>query len=311
MNILITGSSGFVGSYLCEYFTTMPEHSVLAQTRKNTQKLCNNIKTITFDINDDLTSLDLSSVDVIVHCAGRAHIMKEVESDPLSIYRKVNVEGTLNLAKKAAKAGVKRFIFMSSIKVNGEVSDQVPFTPHDNIKNIKDPYGLSKYEAEQSLLNLAQNSMMEVVIIRPALIYGPNVKANFKSMINLAAKGIPLPVGCLDNKRSMVSIYNLSDFINICLSHPLAKNQVFLISDQDDITVKELFTKLAKVQGRNLIAVPIPKVLINFLAKLLNKSAVASRLCSVLIVDTSKNIELLGWRAPFSFDESLKLMFKK
>ncbi|OWX67613.1 UDP-glucose 4-epimerase, partial [Acinetobacter baumannii] len=208
MNILITGSSGFVGSYLCEYFTTMPEHSVLAQTRKNTQKLCNNIKTITFDINDDLTSLDLSSVDVIVHCAGRAHIMKEVESDPLSIYRKVNVEGTLNLAKKAAKAGVKRFIFMSSIKVNGEVSDQVPFTPHDNIINIKDPYGLSKYEAEQSLLNLAQNSMMEVVIIRPALIYGPNVKANFKSMINLAAKGIPLPVGCLDNKRSMVSIYN-------------------------------------------------------------------------------------------------------
>ncbi|MDC5395444.1 NAD-dependent epimerase/dehydratase family protein [Acinetobacter baumannii] len=311
MNILITGSSGFVGSYLCEYFTAMPEHSVLAQTRKNTQKLSNDIKTITFDINDDLTSLDLSSVDVIVHCAGRAHIMKEVESDPLSIYRKVNVEGTLNLAKKAAKAGVKRFIFMSSIKVNGEVSDQVPFTPHDNIINIKDPYGLSKYEAEQSLLNLAQNSMMEVVIIRPALIYGPNVKANFKSMINLAAKGIPLPVGCLDNKRSMVSIYNLSDFINICLSHPLAKNQVFLISDQDDITVKELFMKLAKVQGRNLIAVPIPKVLINFLAKLLNKSAVASRLCSVLIVDTSKNIELLGWRAPFSFDESLKLMFKK
>ncbi|MDR8241234.1 UDP-glucose 4-epimerase, partial [Acinetobacter baumannii] len=109
----------------------------------------------------------------------------------------------------------------------------------------------------------------------------PNVKANFNSMINLAAKGIPLPVGCLDNKRSMVSIYNLSDFINICLSHPLAKNQVFLISDQDDITVKELFTRLAKVQGRNLIAVPIPKVLINFLAKLLNKSAVASRLCSV------------------------------
>ncbi|EPQ6486777.1 NAD-dependent epimerase/dehydratase family protein, partial [Acinetobacter baumannii] len=210
MNILITGSSGFVGSYLCEYFTAMPEHSVLAQTRKNTQKLCNNIKTITFDINDDLTSLDLSSVDVIVHCAGRAHIMKEAESDPLSIYRKVNVEGTLNLAKKAAKAGVKRFIFMSSIKVNGEVSDQVPFTPHDNIINIKDPYGLSKYEAEQSLLNLAQNSMMEVVIIRPALIYGPNVKANFNSMINLAAKGIPLPVGCLDNKRSMVSIYNLS-----------------------------------------------------------------------------------------------------
>ncbi|QNY08130.1 NAD-dependent epimerase/dehydratase family protein [Acinetobacter seifertii] len=289
----------------------MPEYRVLAQIREKTQNLSTSLKTIIFDLNDDLTNLDLGSVDVIVHCAGRAHIMKEVESDPLFLYRQVNVEGTLNLAKKAAKAGVKRFIFMSSIKVNGEVTTNKLFTPNESVSNLQDPYGLSKFEAEQALLNLAQNVKMDVVIIRPVLIYGPNVKANFKSMVNLAAKGVPLPVGCLDNKRSMVSIYNLIDFIHTCLLHPLAKNQIFLISDQDDITVKELFKKLAKVQGKKLIALPVPKVLIKFVAKLFNKDAIALRLCSPLVVDTSKNVELLGWKAPYSVDDCLNLMFKK
>lgn len=311
MKILITGSNGFVGSHLCEYFSTIPEYRVLAQIREKTQNLSTSLKTIIFDLNDDLTNLDLGSVDVIVHCAGRAHIMKEVESDPLFLYRQVNVGGTLNLAKKAAKAGVKRFIFMSSIKVNGEVTTNKLFTPNESVSNLQDPYGLSKFEAEQALLNLAQNVKMDVVIIRPVLIYGPNVKANFKSMVNLAAKGVPLPVGCLDNKRSMVSIYNLIDFIHTCLLHPLAKNQIFLISDQDDITVKELFKKLAKVQGKKLIALPVPKVLINFVAKLFNKDAIALRLCSPLVVDTSKNVELLGWKAPYSVDDCLNLMFKK
>ncbi len=311
MKILITGSNGFVGSHLCEYFSTIPEYRVLAQIREKTQNLSTSLKTIIFDLNDDLTNLDLGSVDVIVHCAGRAHIMKEVESDPLFLYRQINVEGTLNLAKKAAKAGVKRFIFMSSIKVNGEVTTNKLFTPNESVSNLQDPYGLSKFEAEQALLNLAQNVKMDVVIIRPVLIYGPNVKANFKSMVNLAAKGVPLPVGCLDNKRSMVSIYNLIDFIHICLLHPLAKNQIFLISDQDDITVKELFKKLANVQGKKLIALPVPKVLINFVAKLFNKDAIALRLCSPLVVDTSKNVELLGWKAPYSVDDCLNLMFKK
>jgi len=311
MKILITGSNGFVGSHLCEYFSTIPEYRVLAQIREKTQNLSASIETIIFDLNDDLTNLDLGSVNVVVHCAGRAHIMKEVESEPLSIYRQVNVEGTLNLAKKAAKAGVKRFIFISSIKVNGEVTANKPFTPNESISNLQDPYGLSKFEAEQALLNLAQNVKMDVVIIRPVLIYGPNVKANFKSMVNLAAKGIPLPVGCLDNQRSMVSIYNLIDFIDICLLHPLAKNQIFLISDQEDITVKELFMKLAKVQGKKLIALPVPKVLINYVAKLFNKDAIALRLCSSLVVDTSKNVELLGWKAPYSVDDCLNLMFKK
>ncbi|NUF53742.1 NAD-dependent epimerase/dehydratase family protein [Acinetobacter seifertii] len=289
----------------------MPEYRVLAQIREKTQNLSTSLKTSIFDLNDDLTNLDLGSVDVIVHCAGRAHIMKEVESDPLFLYRQINVEGTLNLAKKAAKAGVKRFIFMSSIKVNGEVTTNKLFTPNESVSNLQDPYGLSKFEAEQALLNLAQNVKMDVVIIRPVLIYGPNVKANFKSMVNLAAKGVPLPVGCLDNKRSMVSIYNLIDFIHICLLHPLAKNQIFLISDQDDITVKELFKKLANVQGKKLIALPVPKVLINFVAKLFNKDAIALRLCSPLVVDTSKNVELLGWKAPYSVDDCLNLMFKK
>lgn len=311
MNLLITGANGFLGSHLCNYFSTLENYNIFAQTRVQLNGLSNNTQTIKFDLNDDLDSIDLSKVDVIIHCAGRAHVMKETSTNPLEIYRKVNVQGTINLAKKAIKNGVKRFIYLSSIKVNGdETTAQKPFTPNDSINTI-DPYGLSKYEAELALLELAKDSNIEIVIIRPVLIYGENVKANFQSMVKLSAKNIPLPVGCLDNKRSMVSLYNLTDFIHVCLSHPAAKNEVFLVSDQDDITVKQLFAELAQLQDKTFIALPVPKFLINILAAIVGKSALASRLCSSLLVDTSKNTNLLGWKAPYTVQQSLKIMFKK
>ncbi|OTG93170.1 UDP-glucose 4-epimerase [Acinetobacter sp. ANC 4654] len=308
MKILITGSNGFLGQYLCRHLSKL-DYSVLAHTRTPQKNTSPKIKNINFDLNDNLEASNLNEIDVIVHCAGRAHVMNETANSPLDAYRKTNVQGTLNLAKKAVQSGVRRFIYLSSIKVNGEEASQIrPFTLDDKV-NTGDPYGLSKYEAEQELLKLASKTGLEVVIIRPVLIYGPNVKANFKSMIELSAKKIPLPIGCLDNKRSMVSVYNLADFIHTCMTHPNASGEVFLVSDQDDISVKQLFEKLAYHQNNKLVMLPIPKALIGFLASLVGRKAVASRLCSELVVDTSKNIQLLGWHAPYSVDESLQKMF--
>lgn len=307
MNILITGSNGFLGQYLCQHLAEQ-SYSILAQTRKPQKFTYSAVTNINFDLNDDLDNIDLSQVDVIAHCAGRAHVMNETATSPLDAYRQTNVQGTLNLAQKAVESGVKRFIYLSSIKVNGEQTTTQAFKPNDCVQT-DDPYGLSKYEAEQELLKLSKETGLEVVIIRPVLIYGPNVKANFKSMVGLANKKIPLPIGCLDNKRSMVSVYNLVDLIHVCMTHPNAKNEVFLASDQDDISVKQLFEKLAYHQNNNLIILPVPKSLIVFLASLVGKKAMASRLCSELIVDTSKNTQLLGWTAPYTVDTSLQKMF--
>ncbi|MDC4984225.1 NAD-dependent epimerase/dehydratase family protein [Acinetobacter baumannii] len=310
MKILITGSTGFLGKFLCQYLSNK-DYSVIAHTRTPQVFSQSNIENINFDLNQNLEELDLDGIQVVIHCAGRAHVMNETAASPLDAYRQINIEGTLNLAKKAVQSGVRRFIYLSSIKVNGEeATQQKPFTAEDSI-NTDDPYGLSKYEAEQALKQLAQETGLEVVIIRPVLIYGPNVKANFKSMISLASKKIPLPVGCLNNKRSMVSVYNLADLIEVCLSHPNAPGQTFLASDQDDISVKQLFEKLASLQNNKLIKLPIPKSLIFLLASLVGRSAMASRLCSELVVDTSKNTQVLGWKAPYSTEQSLAKMFRE
>lgn len=307
MKVLLTGSNGFLGQYLSN-FLAEKGYSVLAHTRKAQTFDHPNINNINFDLNDNLDNIDLNQVEVVIHCAGRAHVMHETAVSPLEAYRQTNVQGTLNLAQKAVKSGVKRFIYLSSIKVNGEQTTTQAFCPNDDV-HTNDPYGLSKYEAEQALLALSQRTGLEVVIIRPVLIYGPNVKANFKSMVKLASKKLPLPIGCLDNKRSMVSVYNLADLIHTCMTHPNANREVFLASDQDDISVKQLFEKLAKYQNNQLLMLPIPKSLISFMASLVGKKAVASRLCSELVVDTTKNTQLLGWTAPYNVDTSLEKMF--
>ena len=307
MGILITGSNGFLGQYLC-HFLAEQNYSILAQTRKHQAFAISNMGNINFDLNNNLDGVDLSQVEVIIHCAGRAHVMNETAASPLEAYRQTNVQGTLNLAQKAVQSGVKRFIYLSSIKVNGEQTTVQPFKPSDAV-NTDDPYGVSKYEAEQVLLELSKQTGLEVVIIRPVLIYGPNVKANFKSMVGLASKKFPLPIGCLDNKRSMVSVYNLADLIHTCMTHPNANGEVFIASDQDDISVKQLFEKLASHQNNKLLMLPVPKSLIGFLASLVGKKSVVSRLCSELVVDTTKNTQLLGWKAPYSVDASLQKMF--
>ncbi len=234
--VLVTGANGFVGKPLCLALFEQGQALRAAVRSENVQVENCEIG----DIADISGQTDwrnaLQGVKVVIHLAARVHVMKDASIDPLAEFRKINVEGTLNLAKQAAKAGVKRFIFISSIKVNGEHSDlDKPFTEAD-VANPQDAYGLSKYEAEQGLLLIAQQTGMEVVIIRPPLIYGPGVKANFKSMLHFVKRGIPLPFGNINNKRSFIYLGNLISLIMRCIDHPEAANQVFLVSDGDDLS---------------------------------------------------------------------------
>jgi len=249
----------------------------------------------------------MSDGDVVIHLAARVHIMNDDSTDPLSEFRKVNTEGTLNLARQASESGVKRFIYLSSIKVNGESTKAgESFSPDDEFIS-DDPYGLSKYEAEQDLLALAAETGMEVVIIRPPLVYGPGVKANFSSMMKWVNKGVPLPFGAVHNKRSLVALDNLVDFIIHCISHPKAANEVFLISDGYDVSTTELLQKVAKAFGKRAFLIPVPVSLMKFAARLLGKGDVSDRLFGSLQVDSSKVLELLGWKPVITMDDELKI----
>lgn len=321
MNVLVTGANGFVGKQLCADLTKQGL-VVKAAVRKHTViESC--IPVVTGNIDNTTHWSDaLPNVDVVIHTAARVHIMDDSSVEPLTEFRKINTAGTLNLARQAAEAGVKRFIFLSSIKVNGEMSggsdkncphpSPLPggegvnsaFTEKDSFIPA-DPYGLSKYEAEQGLLALAKETGLEVVIIRPPLIYGPGVKANFSSMMRWVNKGFPLPFGTIHNQRSLVALDNLVSFIIHCIDHPKAANEVFLISDGEDVSTTELLQKVAKALGKKSRLIPVPVWFMTLLAKLVGKSDMANRLFGSLQVDSSKAQELLGWKPVITMDEQL------
>ena len=240
MNILLTGATGFLGSRLATTLYSKPDVNLTAAVRRCFEILAAHIVEVQgLDANTDWSTA-LANQQVVIHAAARAHIMQDEVDDPLAEYRRVNVDGTLNLARQAAAAGVKRFIFISSIKVNGEQTPLgQPFTADDR-PVPEDAYGISKWEAEQSLQQLAAKTGMELVVIRPPLVYGPGVKGNFASMIKLVAKGLPLPFGAIHNQRSLVAIDNLVDMIITCIVHPAAANQVFLAGDGHDLSTTEL-----------------------------------------------------------------------
>ncbi|HAS6335149.1 TPA: NAD-dependent epimerase/dehydratase family protein [Vibrio vulnificus] len=301
MNILVTGSSGFVGKALLK---KLPRQNTFVLGRSSPNNL----------FPDSFFKMDIDSisnymkafvnVDVVIHLAARVHIMYDSVDNPLEEYREVNTRGTINLARQAASAGVKRFVFVSSIKVNGEgTSQDRPFTSAD-LHAPEDDYGLSKSEAEQQLFEIAKEAGMEVVVIRPTLVYGPGVKANFAALMNLVSKGVPLPFGCIkNNKRSLVSVGNLVDLIVTCIEHPKAANQVFLVSDDHDVSTSEMVRHMALALDKPTWQLPLPVWCYHLAGKLFNKSDVVDRLTGSLQVDITHTKETLGWMPPQSLQE--------
>ncbi|SEG57113.1 UDP-glucose 4-epimerase family protein [Marinobacterium lutimaris] len=314
LHVLVTGASGFLGQALLQQLVGHSEFQVQAVQRSAQRNDAVPLHIVPVHIVGDFGAAPdfsgtLCGQQVVIHTAARAQIMNDQLADPLAEYRRVNVDGTLNLARQAAWAGVKRFIFISSIKVNGEQTSQVkPFTAED-LPSPQDPYGQSKLEAEQGLQQLAAETGMELVIIRPPLVYGPGVKGNFASLIRLVRKGRPLPLGAIHNQRSLVALDNLVDLIITCIDHPAAANQIFLAGDGEDLSTTDLLRRLSRAMSRQLWILPVPAFLLRLGAALLGKQAMADRLLGSLRVDISKARELLGWEPPITVEEGLRRCF--
>jgi len=305
--ILVTGATGLVGSSLVVRLVR-DGVEIRACVRRDNAELPKGVQVV--PVGNLTAEADwshaLSGVDVVVHAAARVHVMQDAAADPLQAFRRVNVQGTLQLARQAAAAGVRRFVFISSIKVNGEATQPGhPFTADDAPAPL-DAYGISKMEAEQGLREISAQTGMELVIIRPPLVYGPGVRANFHAMMRWLARGMPLPLGAIHNLRSLVALDNLVDLLVTCIHHPAAANQTFLVSDGEDLSTSQLLRRMGQALGKPARLIPVPPELLKLGAALLGKPAVAQRLCGSLQVDISKTRQLLGWRPPVSVDAGLK-----
>jgi nucleoside-diphosphate-sugar epimerase len=307
--IALTGYSGFVGQKLLE---SLNKKECLLLGRNNLNDDYNFCE-VDLAIVHKLDLLEsLKPVNTLIHMAARVHVMNEKASNPLTEFRTINTQATLELAKQAAEAGVKRFIFLSSIKVNGEKTvNNLLFTGQDK-REPADAYGMSKAEAEQQLIILGKQTGMEIVIIRSPLVYGEGVKANFASLMKLVNKGLPLPFRLIThNKRSFVSVYNLIDLIRVCIKHPKAANQLFLVSDDNDFSTAQMIALMVKVQGKKNIALPVPVWCFTLVGKLLNKNDVVERLTGSLQLDISHTKNTLGWTPPHSVEHGFRLAAKQ
>ena len=287
MTILITGGTGFVGQTLVKRLCQLPVRLATRRDSFGWEKI-------------------LGGINTVVHLAARVHVIHDSSADPLTAFRMVNLSGTMNLARQAAAAGVKRFIFISSVKVNGESTQPGRAFTEADAPNPQDAYGQSKFEAEQGLRQLSADTGMAVVIIRPPLVYGPGVKANFAALMHAVQRGWPLPLGAVHNQRSLVALDNLVDFIVTCITHPQAANQTFLVSDGQDLSTTELVRGMAQAAGVPVRLVPVPVWALQTGASLLGKGDIVQRLCGDLQVDISKAHSLLGWVPPVSVEEGLR-----
>ncbi|MFM2317642.1 MAG: hypothetical protein RLZZ215_263 [Pseudomonadota bacterium] len=321
MSLLITGTSGFIGSSLLLALKSVSNRRITAVVRsKADQDSAANFNIVMSAINQysDWSEI-LCGVNTVIHLAGSVHVMRNPVTDPLTEFRSANTTATINLAQQAATAGVCRLIYLSSIKVNGETTALgYPFKAEDTLNSPchlreqspdsdeLDPYAQSKQEAEQGLRSVAQQTGLEIVIIRPPLVYGAGVKGNFLQIMSWLHKGIPLPLGNIHNQRSLVALPNLIDLITTCIDHPAAANKTFLVSDGEDLSTTELLQRLSHALGKPARLLPIPQSWLETTLNLLGKHAIAQRLCGNLQVDISKTRDLLGWTPPVSVDEALR-----
>jgi nucleoside-diphosphate-sugar epimerase len=306
--VLVTGATGFVGNFLCERLLAegFRVRGILL-TSENPASLIGGVEPVTVEpLGADTQWVHaLEGIGTIIHLAARVHIMDDPSSDPLTEFRKVNVEGTAKLAQEAAKAGVRRLVFISSIKVNGE-ENVTPYKP-DSTPNPSDPYGISKWEAEQALRKIEAETGLEVVVIRPTLVYGPGVKANFLNMMKIITRGIPLPLVSITNSRSLIYVGNLVDALVTCAVHPEAAGRTYLVSDGEDVSTPELIRRTAKELGVAARLFPVPVSLMRMAGKLTGKIGTVNRLTGSLTVDSAKIRLELGWVPPFTMDEGLRL----
>ncbi|WP_029526176.1 UDP-glucose 4-epimerase family protein [Polaromonas glacialis] len=304
--VLVTGATGFVGRGVLERLS-WGEFLTTAAVRYEGIEASPVLKTFRIKglQSDTDWSCALSGQDTVVHCAARVHVMNENAPDPLVAFREVNFHGTLNLARQAAAAGVHRFVFISSIGVNGGETFQHPFSAED-VPMPHSPYAVSKYEAELALQALAAETGLEVVIIRPPLVYGAGAPGNFGSLMRWLQRGVPLPLGAIRNRRSLVALNNLADLIVTCITHPAAAGQTFLVSDGEDVSTTELLRRMGQAMGHPARLVPVPANWLTLAATVLGKRDMAQRLCGSLQVDIQKTRHLLGWQPPITLDQGLK-----
>jgi len=306
MDIAVTGATGFLGAALVARLAR-DRNKVYACVRRDDAAVPVGVQIVRVGNLSDYADWSgaITGVDAVVHCAGRVHVMRDTATDPLAAFRAVNVDGTLNLATQAAVAGVRRFVFISSVKVNGESTPSMRAFAEADAPNPQDAYGHSKHEAEQGLRQLSADTGMEVVIIRPPLVYGLGVKANFAALMRAVQRGWHLPLGAVQNQRSLVALDNLVDFIVTSITHPQAANQTFLVSDGQDLSTTELVRGMAQAAGVPARLLPVPVWALQAGASLLGKGDAVQRLCGNLQVDISKARGLLGWSPPISVAEGL------
>lgn len=303
---LVTGGSGFVGRPLCGELLRQG-WQVVAASRSFCQ-LPAGVELATVGTIDGETNWTdaLRGVEVVIHLAARVHIMRDEAAGQLAEFQVINVAGTLNLAKQAFKAGARRFVYLSSIKVNGEKTLPGQRFMEEDVPAPFDAYAISKHDAEVGLRKLAQQTGLEIVIIRPPLIYGAGVKANFLHMLHWLHKGVPLPFGSINNYRSLVALDNLLDLIVVCLKHPAAANQTFMVSDGEDLSTSDLLRRMGAALGVSTWLLPVPQAMLEAGFKIVGKSELAQRLCGSLQVDITKASRMLGWKPLVSVDEAFR-----
>jgi nucleoside-diphosphate-sugar epimerase len=306
---MVTGATGFVGAALCR---KLHESGVFV---KAAYRRSGSVPNFPLEVTpvaigsigpESQFSRVLDKVDTVLHLAARVHVMKDTDKEPLAAFRNLNTFGTETLARQAAAAGVRRFVYVSSIKVNGEsTSTDIAFTEFDP-HLPRDPYGISKSEAELALHRVTGETGMEIVIVRPPLVYGPGVKGNFERMLQALRRGLPLPLGTIDNRRSLVYVENLVDALVLCANHPAAANNTYLVSDDEDVSTPELLRKLAEALGTSARLFPAPRSFLRLGGAIFGKTEVVERLLDSLLVDSGKIKRELGWTPPFTLTEGLK-----